>query len=213
MANKIHPIIARMIPLAENIAKTFGDNCEVVVHDFEDTHHSIAAIFNGAVTDRDMTSSMTELSFKKVTEGTVDEDMINYTGKSKDGRVLKSTTTFIRDDEGEVIGCFCINFDLTELVAAKKVINDIMKIDSDLILEKDDIESENKVSTVLGQLVNGAIEEYGKPIIYMSKDEKVGVVKRLDAQGTFLIKGAIDYVANVLCVSRYTIYNYLDEIR
>jgi predicted transcriptional regulator YheO len=47
----------------------------------------------------------------------------------------------------------------------------------------------------------------------MSKEEKVQICKQLDAQGAFLIKGAIDYVAAILCVSRYTIYNYLDEIR
>lgn len=213
MAKKVHPIIEKFIPLVDNIAETFGDNCEVVLHDFTDMNHSIVAISNGQVTGRDINSSMTELSYNKVIEGNVDNDMVNYTGKSTDGRVLKSTTTFIRDDAGEVIGCFCINFDLTELVAAKRVLNDIMKIESDLVIEKDDIENENKVSNVLSQLVNSAIEDFGKPIIYMSKDEKVAVVKRLDAQGTFLIKGAIDYVANVLCVSRYTIYNYLDEIR
>ena len=48
---------------------------------------------------------------------------------------------------------------------------------------------------------------------YLTKDEKVQIVNKLDRQGAFLIKGAIDYVAKVLCVSRYTIYNYLDEIR
>lgn len=213
MPEKVHPIIEKMIPLVDNIAQTFGDNCEVVLHDFSDLQHSIVAISNGHVTGRDLKSSMTEISYNKVTEGNVDKDMVNYTGKSTDGRVLKSTTTFIRDDDGEVIGCFCINFDMTELVAARKVLNDIMKIDSDLVLEKDAIGNENKVSTVLSQLVNSAIDDFGKPIIYMSKEEKVAVVKKLDAQGTFLIKGAIDYVANMLCVSRYTIYNYLDEIR
>ncbi len=213
MPEKVHPIIKRFIPLVDNIAKTFGDNCEVVLHDFSDLHQSVVAISNGHVTSRDINSTMTEFSYNKVVEGNVDKDMVNYTGKSRDGRVLKSTTTFIRDDEGDVIGCFCINFDLTELVSAKRVLNDIMKIESDLVIEKDDYENENKVSTVLSQLVNQAIEDFGKPIIYMTKEEKVAVVKKLDVQGTFLIKGAIDYVANVLCVSRYTIYNYLDEIR
>ena len=37
--------------------------------------------------------------------------------------------------------------------------------------------------------------------------------KDLEEKGVFLIKGAIDYVANSLQVSRYTIYNYLDGIR
>ena len=47
----------------------------------------------------------------------------------------------------------------------------------------------------------------------MSKEEKVAIVKNLDSQGIFLIKSSIDYVASVLCVSRYTIFNYSDKIR
>jgi len=39
------------------------------------------------------------------------------------------------------------------------------------------------------------------------------VVKSLDERGIFLIKGAVENVAKFLDVSRYTIYNYLDEIR
>ncbi|MBN2261181.1 MAG: PAS domain-containing protein [Clostridiales bacterium] len=213
MPKNVHPIIQKFIPLVSVIAQTFGENCEVVLHDFSDLKFSIAAIENGHVTGRDNTSSMTEISYNKVVEGNIDKDIINYTGKSKDGRVLKSSTSFIRDDNNEVIGCFCINFDITELVGARKIFNDIIKIESDLVLSKDEIDDENKVNTVLSQLVNHAIQEFGKPIVYMSKEEKVAIVKKLDSQGTFLIKGAIDYVANVLCVSRYTIYNYLDEIR
>jgi len=214
LERKINPIIEKFLPLVANLGKTFGDNCEVVLHDFSDLKHSIVAIENGHITGRKIDDAMTELSYKKVLEGNTKEDIINYTGKSRDGRVLKSSTTFIRDDKGVAVGCFCVNFDITELVAARKVFNDIMKIESDLVFTKDTVDEEiNKVSNVLGQLVQKAIEDFGKPIIYMTKDEKVSVVRRLDEQGTFMIKGAIDYVAEVLCVSRYTIYNYLDEIR
>jgi predicted transcriptional regulator YheO len=213
MPKNINPIIKKFIPLVSVLAQTFGDNCEVVLHDFSDLEHSIVTIANGHVTGRDNDSSMTEISYNKVVEGNVDKDIVNYTGKSKDGRVIKSSTTFIRDDNSEVIGCFCINFDITDLMAAKKAFNDIIKIESDLVIAKNANDNDNKVSGVLSQLVNQAVKEYEKPIIYMTKDEKVAVVKKLDTQGTFLIKGAIDYVADVLCVSRYTIYNYLDEIR
>ena len=156
---------------------------------------------------------MTEASLKLVQNGKVDEDIINYTGKSADGRVLKSTTVFIKDEHQKVIGCFCINFDITELVGARSVLNDIMKISEDFQERQNDSKNLNVVSVVLTDLVKETLDEVGKPIIYLSKDDKVMMVDQLDQKGAFLIKGAIDYVANVLCVSRYTIYNYLDEIR
>lgn len=213
MTTKLNPIIQSYIPLVKGIAATFGSRCEVVLHDFTDLQHSIVAIENGHVTGRSSGSPMTESSLKLVQNGKVDEDIINYTGKSADGRVLKSTTVFIKDEHQKVIGCFCINFDITELVGARSVLNDIMKISEDFQERPNDAKNLNVVSVVLTDLVKETLDEVGKPIIYLSKDDKVMMVDRLDQKGAFLIKGAIDYVANVLCVSRYTIYNYLDEIR
>lgn len=213
MSTKVNPIIQSYIPLVKGIAATFGSRCEVVLHDFTDLQHSIVAIENGHVTGRSSGSPMTEASLKLVQNGKVDEDIINYTGKSADGRVLKSTTVFIKDEHQKVIGCFCINFDITELVGARSVLNDIMKISEDFQERQSDSKNLNVVSVVLTDLVKETLDEVGKPIIYLSKDDKVMMVDRLDQKGAFLIKGAIDYVANVLCVSRYTIYNYLDEIR
>jgi len=210
MSKKLNHILERYIPLVHGVANTFGSNCEVVLHDFSNLQSSIVEIANGQVTGRDVGSPMTEVSLNKVNNGNTEEDVYNYTGKSADGRVLKSSTVFIKDDNGEAIGCFCINFDMTELVAAKNVMGEIMKVAGDAEVKE---ESGNKINDVLTDIVNQTIEAKGKPIAYLTKDEKVAIVNKLDKQGAFLIKGAIDYVAKVLCVSRYTIYNYLDEIR
>lgn len=211
MESTIHPILKSYIPFAKGIAATFGPNCEVVVHDFSNLENSILVIENGQVTGRNISSPMTEISLKKVVEGQVEEDLINYTGKSTDGRVLKSTTMFIRDENEKVIGCFCINFDMTELVAAQRVLNDIMRINAEAQDRSEDFQ--NKVNNVLTDIVQNTLKDFGKPVAYLTKEDKVFIVQKLDQQGAFLIKGAIDYVAKVLCVSRYTIYNYLDEIR
>ncbi|MCK8060688.1 MULTISPECIES: transcriptional regulator [unclassified Fusibacter] len=211
MSHSIHPVLQRFIPFVEGIANTFGSNCEVVLHDFSNLSNSIIAISNGHVTGRNVGSPMTEYSLKVVNKGDTDSDIINYTGKSFDGKVLKSSTFFIKDDDGKTIGCYCINMDLTEFYAARKVLDEIMKIETDS-KQTEEIGT-NRVNDVLNEIVLKTVENAGKPIAYMSKEEKVQIVKNLNDQGAFLIKGAIDYVAMVLCVSRYTIYNYLDEIR
>lgn len=215
MSSKLHPTLSAFIPFVKGLADTFGSNCEVVLHDFSDLQHSIIAIENGHVTGRSVGSPMMEASLKLYVSDKVDEDNINYTGKSADGRVLKSSTMFIKDEAGKVLGCLCINYDITELVAVQRVMNDLMKVATPT--GEKTVEAEdgvfNVVSGVLKDIVNDTIQTIGKPIIYLSKEEKVNIVEILDQKGAFLIKGAIDYVAEVLCVSRYTIYNYLDEIR
>jgi len=47
----------------------------------------------------------------------------------------------------------------------------------------------------------------------MQKNDKLEVVKYLQKKGVFLVKGNIDKIANKLNVSRYTVYNYLSEIK
>ncbi len=211
MANKTHPLLEKFIPIAKGIAETFGSNCEVVLHDFEDMQNSIVTIENGHVTGRSIDSPMPEFSLNKIRQGKHEHDIINYTGKSVVGRELKSSTMFIKDDEGKVLGCLCINFDMTELISATNVLQDILRTDRDEIKEKR--EAISKVGDVLSDLVRHSLDKVGRPVIYLTKDEKVEIVRELDENGAFLIKGAIDYVANELQVSRYTIYNYLDEIR
>lgn len=211
MPKEINPILKAYIHIARGIAATFGSNCEVVLHDFGDMENSIVVIENGHVTGRSVDTPLPEYSLQKIERNVEGKDLINYTSKSTIGRELKSTTMFIKDDNGKSVGCLCINFDMTELVMAKNAISDIIQISEEEVVER--VGAVSKVNDVLQDMVKDTIENFGRPVIYLSKEEKVQIVSQLDDKGIFLIKGAIDYVANALQVSRYTIYNYLDEIR
>ncbi|MFF3501116.1 helix-turn-helix domain-containing protein [Streptomyces sp. NPDC003247] len=57
-----------------------------------------------------------------------------------------------------------------------------------------------------------AIEAAGVAPHLMRKVHKVEVVRDLDKRGFFTIKEAVDIIGQRLGVSRYTIYNYLNEI-
>ncbi|MBM7560743.1 helix-turn-helix transcriptional regulator [Fusibacter tunisiensis] len=210
MTKTVHPVLTKMIPVAKGIAETFGSNCEVVIHDFSNIEQSIVAIFNGHVTGRTLETRMSESILEKINKHQDGYDVYNYTGKSTLGRELKSTTTFIRNFEDEIIGCMCINFDITDILSARNLLNELSKVDEEETIVIGEI---NKINDVLYDIVENTIHKFGRPVIYLNKDEKVSIVKDLEDKGVFLIKGAIDYVANSLQVSRYTIYNYLDGIR
>lgn len=199
-----------IVAIARGIAETFGSNCEVVVHDFSNLDYSIKAIFNGHVTGRTVETKMTDSILEKINKHHEGHDVYNYTGKSTMGRELKSTTSFIRDAEGEIIGCMCINFDITDLLSAKSVLHELCIVDQQ---ELESLGSVNKINDVLVEMVESTINKSGRPVIYLTKDEKVEIVRELEKNGVFLIKGSVDYVATSLNVSIYTIYNYLDGIR
>lgn len=213
MSNDLHPILQSIKPIVKGIAKTFGKNCEVVLHDITDPYHSIVAIENAHVSGRGIGGSMSQANIDAIKKGNFEEDQLNYTKKTPDGRILKSSTIVIRDENQKPIGCLCINFDLSEFIVVRNSINSLCSTDEEEEVNGDKGYEATNINDVLCNLVNSVLESTGKPVAYMSKEDKVEIVRMLDHKGAFLIKGAIDYVAKVLCVSRYTIYNYLDEVR
>ncbi|MBO0701329.1 MAG: helix-turn-helix domain-containing protein, partial [Candidatus Dormibacteraeota bacterium] len=61
-------------------------------------------------------------------------------------------------------------------------------------------------------LIDQAISEVGVPVDLMKKQHKLLVVRELERRGFFLIREAVEDAARALAVTRYTIYNYLNEI-
>ena len=214
-----NPILENYLPLAKTIAEMFGKKCEVLIHDFSNPQHSIMAIENGHVTGRKIGDPITDLAlsiWKKDGYGDKKIDrVVNYKTKTKDGKMLKSSSVFIRDNQKKIIGCICINYDLTEHSMFHKVMDDFCAtFDLDKEKSERDIETfTGDVNEVLKNIIQEAIEKIGKPVSLMQKEDKLMVAKITDEKGAFLIKGAINQLAKEINVSRYTIYNYLEEIK
>jgi len=200
----------------------FGKKCEVALHDFAIPQHSIVEIENGHVTGRKIGDPITDFALSiwhkngYGKNGKKKEDkIVNYRTKTKDGKILRSSSVFIRDDQKKIIGCLCINYDLTEYLMFNKIIGEFCtNIDLDNEKSKEEVETfTNDVDDVLENIIRKAIDEVGKPVSMMQKEDKLMVVKIVDKKGGFLIKGAINQLASEISVSRYTIYNYLDELK
>jgi len=67
------------------------------------------------------------------------------------------------------------------------------------------------LGTTVGRMLDTAESELGVRASEMSRGQKQQVVKELDERGAFLIKKSVEQVAQRLGVSRFTIYNYLDQ--
>jgi len=218
--SKNNPILLKFAPVVKGIAKTFGKDCEVLLHDVRNLESSIVMIENGHVTGRKVGSPMTDLGlyFLKSDLFKDTEFIANYQTESKDGKKLKSTTIFIRDDKKKIIGFLCINYALDHLLELRKKIDDFCAVnreaDKDVFNneEKEEIFTDN-LDDLLERVFIKAQEIVGKSIEKMQKDDKLKVVRYLQNKGVFLVKGNIDKIANKLNVSRYTIYNYLSELK
>ena len=199
--------------MAKGLAGQFGRNCEVVIHDLrgEDNEHTIVAIENGHVTGRSIGDGPSHIVLESLRENPeMIEDRISYLTKTSDGRVLKSTTLFIRDDDDKVIGLMGINYDISMFVAVDDAIRAFTGQD-DPGQEPESISG--NVSDLLDELLDHSVKLVGKPTALMSKDEKIRAIRFLDEHGAFLITKSGPKVCQYFGISTYTLYSYLDEIR
>ena len=65
----------------------------------------------------------------------------------------------------------------------------------------------------LDHMIEQVEADAGMQLAEMSREEKQAAVRLLDEQGAFLLRKAIEAVADAMGVSRITIYNYLNAIR
>ncbi|MEL7657186.1 MAG: PAS domain-containing protein [Bacillota bacterium] len=210
--NSQEAILENLKGIAQMIRDTFGSRCEAVVHDLRDLEQSLVYIA-GDITGRTIGAPITDLVVKILQkEGDAAKDLIGYKTVAKDGRILKSSTTFIRDDKGKIFATLCVNYDVTDFLNFTVVLQDFIK--SDLIHSEEKEETfATTIQETIESLVNQAILKLGKQPAMMSIDEKVRFVGILEERGAFMIKGAVDYIANVLGVSKFTVYNYLNKYR
>jgi predicted transcriptional regulator YheO len=191
--------------LADLVAQTFGDLCEVVIHDFTDLEHSIIHLA-GDVTNRRVGDGPTNLLLQAIRERRTGDDLYGYVGHTLDNKTLRSSSAFLRDADGTVYGAFCINVDTTSLVQLDSWLSQMVH---NTRTEVSELFTGN-VTEALEALMAEAVLEIGVPVAQMNRAQKIRLVHLLQEKGAFRIKRAVTIVAERLNVSRFTVYNYLN---
>ena len=205
--------LAALQKIAKGVAAQFGPSCEVVIHEIRQggAEHSIVAIENGHVTGRKVGDGSSQVVLEQLGK-TIDtdaaEDHLSYLTKTPTGKLLKSSTVYIKDEAGKVAALFCINFDVTALSMAAGTLQEIAA-PQDLQTTPDRISP--NVNDVLDDLIEHSMRLVGKPVELMTKDDKVRAIRFLSERGALLITKSGDKIAKHFGISKYTLYSYLDQ--
>ncbi|MBC5690463.1 transcriptional regulator [Mediterraneibacter sp. NSJ-55] len=195
--------------IGECIAKQFGDDCEVVLHDLTRSYdNTIVAIWNGHVTGRNVGDGGTDAGLAILRGTAQPKDEYCYINRTKEGRILRSSSKYFLDEQGNAVGSLCINYDITALVAGQSA---MMKLTSPDREENTREVFTSNIDELLEILMKEAVESTGHTLDTLDKEDKVAVVRYLDNKGAFLIKKSAERVADFLGISRFTVYNYLNE--
>lgn len=198
--------------IARAIAGQFGKNCEVVIHEISDksAYSSIVAIENGHVTGRKVGDGPSHVVLEQL--GSHDDDAadeVGYLTRTPDGKILKSTSVYIRDEAGKIGAIFGINFDISMLQMAQNSLGDF--ISPQQTGQKEPERITLNVADLLDDLIRQADELIGKPVAIMTKDDKARAVRFLSNSGAMMITKSGDKIAKHFGISKYTLYSYLDS--
>ena len=196
--------------VAAALAAQFGSNCEVVVHDLEsqDPAHSIAHIENGHVTGRKVGDGPSNVVLEQIMSHNEDpQDCLGYLCRTDGGKVLKSSTVYVRSPGGAVSGILSINFDISALLMVEQAVSGITSTPCGR--REENIAVVN-VNDMLDGLIEQSVALVGKPAALMNKDDKVRAIQFLSQHGAFLVTKSGDKVAKYFGISKYTLYSYID---
>ena len=193
--------------VAAGIAAQFGSGCEVVVHDLSrHPDHSIVAIFNGHVTGRKVGDGASHVVLEQLrSQDQTTKDHLCYLTKTPDGKILKSSTIYIRNSRGKVAAILAINYDISRLMMVENAI-------ADLISTPQPAEPEKivNVNDLLEELIQQSVALVGKPVVLMNKEDKIRAIQFLSQNGAFLVTKSGDKIAKYFGISKYTLYSYID---
>jgi len=188
------------------LTRSLGANYEIVLHDYRIPDRSVVAVA-GKVTERRIGSAMSEIGLSVMAEGNEARDRLNYLAKAPNGRIINSSTIVLRDEKRKVFGALCINMDVTVIRHAAAILDTL----SGNYAEPKPTTFTNDIRDV----IDAALREVlgGRASARLSRQDRLEVIRALDARGIFNVKRAMGRVAAALSVSRATAYFCLQTVR
>lgn len=201
--------------LADGFAAQFGPDCEIVVHDLrkEELDNSVIYIKNGHVSNRQVGDGASKIVLETLRKDPElkkeHEDHTGYLTRTADGRILKSSTMYIKNEQGELRYILSINYDITNLLTVDRAIKSLIEAEP----TQEDTQPDqivHNVNDLLDTLIAQSVANIGKPVALMTKDEKVQAIQFLNDAGAFLITKSGDKVSKYFNISKFTLYSYID---
>jgi predicted transcriptional regulator YheO len=196
--------------IIELLERQFGPYCEVVLHNLSRPYdHTIVDIRNGHITGRVIGDSGTNLGLEIIRGTAKQGDKFNYITRTRDGKVLRSSSIYLRTTEGNLFA-LCVNMDITEPMRFESYLRDVNRVEGDGGSEEVFV---NNVGELLEYFLQKGQELVGREPAAMNKEEKMRLLEFLDRKGAFLISKSGKRICEALGISKFTLYNYLETIR
>lgn len=184
----------------------FPGLCEVVLHDLRDPRHAVRAIENN-LSGRQVGAGATELGLARIEDPDYPGILQNYPNSFPDGRPAKSTSIGLKNSRGEYVAAICLNLDVSLLGTAARTLANLVRTDP----SDEPVEETLRAQTV--DELRAVVEEFaaarGSTPRGLDTAARRELVRALKDRGYLRVKHSVQALADLLGISRATVYNYL----
>ena len=213
--------VRRYVPFVDFLEDVLGKNSEIVLHDFSDPDHAIVDIRNGSVSGRAVGAPATDLALKIIHNPAYDgkSSVAGYESHGANNKPLRSASYFIREGE-KIVGMICVNTDITavnRLTALAKQFSSIYDAasepaeGSEVHLEVESLT--DSTSDLVAKNIADMAAARGLDPESLAQQDRVEIIRQLNANGIFLLKGAVASCAHAMGISEPSVYRYLQKVR
>ncbi len=191
------------------LGKMFAPCCEVVLHDLRNPTNSIIAL-ETPLSGRKLGDSMTEMGLARLSNPDFPDIIQNYSNTFPDGRPVKSTSIGLRNSKGEFIAALCLNLDISIFSSLQLILGQLTATNvSDAPVAET---LHNRSSDEIRQAIETFSAKRNTQPRALSSQQRQELVKQLANAGFLQFGGAISKIANLLGISRASVYNSLKAV-
>ncbi|APE34534.1 DNA-binding protein [Nocardia mangyaensis] len=192
--------------IAHAIGRMFPGLCEVVLHDLRTPEHAVRAIENN-LSGRQVGDSATELGLARIADPDYPSVLQNYPNRFPDGRPVKSTSIGIKNRQGRYIAALCLNLDVSSLSPLTLTLANLVA--TEVTHHGEVIETlRDRTVRELRETVETFAAARSHTPRSLSREAKRELVGQLRRGGFFDSPGSAQSIADLLGISRASVYNY-----
>lgn len=208
--------------IAEALSTATRGDTEIIIHDLRTPERSIVKIVNGHISGRHVGQPIIaglfgdqafDAAIKEVSGGEPNSIRLvkGYKSRTRDGRILDSSSVVLFDDDAVAVAAFCVNHDPSPVDMIERALESLAP-GTGRSAAKADTSDDATVEELVSEIIDSALQPFNAPVARLSKQEKVAAVATMHERGLFMLRGSAELVAKRLGATKFTIYNYLEEI-
>lgn len=199
----MHSELKKHLSYIQGVVDLFFPFVEGALHDLKTG--TLVALFNN-ISQREI-GEATPLRELNINTNRFPDYFPPYYKSNWDGRKLKCISITVRDDNNVPIGLICFNLDVS-------LFQDIENRFSTLLQLKESAENPIELfgEDWQGQVhlqIDRYLQEHKQKLHHLTKNQKKDLIKHLYTKGIFNFKNAAAFVADILRISRASLYNYM----